>query len=69
VKCPQCVSSVFMFMSYTPAFQGIDIRAECSPSAREKLPMRDAVIVLVRLSDPIEARRSIVGVSSGVGRP
>ena len=34
---------------YTPAFQGIDIRVVRPPSAREKLAMRDAVSVLVRL--------------------
>jgi hypothetical protein len=34
---------------YTPAFQGIDIRVVRPLSAREKLAMRDAVSVLVRL--------------------
>ena len=34
---------------YTPAFQGIDLRVVRPLSAREKLAMRDAVSVLVRL--------------------
>lgn len=34
---------------YTPAFQGIDLRVVRPLSAREKLAMRDAVCVLVRL--------------------
>jgi len=34
---------------YTPAFQGIDLRVVRPLSAREKLAMRDAVGVLVRL--------------------
>lgn len=34
---------------YTPAFQGVDLRVVRPLSAREKLAMRDAVSVLVRL--------------------
>src|SRR5258707_7558334 len=36
-------------VSYTPAFQGIDLRVVRPLGAREKLAMRDAVGVLVRL--------------------
>jgi hypothetical protein len=34
---------------YTPAFQGIDVRVVRPLSSREKLAMRDAVSVLIRL--------------------
>jgi len=42
VPCARCAP-------YTPAFQGIDLRVVRPLSAREKLAMRDAVGVLVRL--------------------
>ena len=44
---------------YTPAFQGIDIRVVRPLSAREKLAMRDAVSVLVRLG------AKVVGAEAG----
>jgi len=44
---------------YTPAFQGIDIRVVRPLSAREKLAMRDAVCVLVRLG------AKVVGAEAG----
>jgi hypothetical protein len=44
---------------YTPAFQGIDIRMVRPLSAREKLAMRDAVSVLVRLG------AKVVGAEAG----
>jgi hypothetical protein len=44
---------------YTPAFQGIDIRVVRPLGAREKLAMRDAVSVLVRLG------AKVVGAEAG----
>ena len=44
---------------YTPAFQGIDIRVVRPLSTREKLAMRDAVSVLVRLG------AKVVGAEAG----
>jgi len=44
---------------YTPAFQGIDLRVVRPLSAREKLAMRDAVGVLVRLG------AKVVGAEAG----
>jgi hypothetical protein len=44
---------------YTPAFQGIDIRVVRPLSSREKLAMRDAVSVLVRLG------AKVVGAEAG----
>jgi hypothetical protein len=44
---------------YTPAFQGIDIRVVRPLSSREKLAMRDAVCVLVRLG------AKVVGAEAG----
>ncbi|KAF8497842.1 hypothetical protein F5888DRAFT_1695905 [Russula emetica] len=44
---------------YTPAFQGIDVRVVRPLSAREKLAMRDAVSVLVRLG------AKVVGAEAG----